>query len=105
MPGKSKAADAAAMVSEDAIRQRAYYLWEADGRPDGQGDHYWGLAHAEATKVLAALKSNGSAKAAKAKAPAKAKDAKPVKLKAAKATEAKSVKKAATKPRAAVKAK
>lgn len=48
MPGKSRSADKAAVVSDDAIRQRAYYLWEADGRPEGRGDHYWALAHAEA---------------------------------------------------------
>jgi hypothetical protein len=115
MPGKSKAAEPAAMVSEDAIRQRAYYLWEADGRPDGKGDHYWNLAHAEATKVLGALKNNGAGKPAKGKtasaAPAaakptkatkgKEKEAKPVKAKAVKA-EAKPAKKATPKPRAAV---
>ena len=50
MPAKAKPADPAAQLSEEAIRQRAYYLWEADGRPEGRGDHYWALAHAEATK-------------------------------------------------------
>jgi hypothetical protein len=89
------------MVNEDAIRQRAYYLWEADGRPDGRHDHYWNLAHAEATKLLVGMKGNGSAATApKAAKTTKAKEAKPVKLKAAKA-EAKPAKKAAPKPRAA----
>ena len=26
---------------EDAIRERAYHLWVADGRPDGNPDAYW----------------------------------------------------------------
>jgi hypothetical protein len=52
MPGKSKAADHAAHLSEDALRQRAYFLWENDGRPDGRGDHYWQLAHDEAHKAM-----------------------------------------------------
>ena len=110
MPGKSKAADTAAMVNEDAIRQRAYYLWEADGRPDGKHDQYWAQAHHEATLAYAEATANGVAKAGKGKSPgaipaavksAKApKAAKPVKLKAT--AEAKPAKKATTKPRAAV---
>lgn len=28
-------------MNEEDIRQRAHRLWEADGRPDGQSDHYW----------------------------------------------------------------
>ena len=26
---------------EDAIRERAYHLWIADGQPEGQADMYW----------------------------------------------------------------
>ena len=26
---------------EEAIRERAYQLWVADGRPDGSSDAYW----------------------------------------------------------------
>jgi DUF2934 family protein len=26
---------------EEAIRERAYHLWIADGRPDGKSDAYW----------------------------------------------------------------
>ena len=105
MPAKSKPADAATMVSEDAIRQRAYYLWEADGRPDGQHDHYWSRAHKEATQAYAEATANGVAKASKGKSPGAIptavkskppKEAKPIKAKA----EAKP-KKATTKPRAA----
>lgn len=82
------------MGSEDAIRQRAYYLWEAAGRPDGTGEHYWTLAHQEATQAYAEATANGVAKATKGKNPSaippaakspKTKDAKPVKLKPVKA--------------------
>lgn len=69
MPGKSKPADAAAIVSDDAIRQRAYYLWEADGRPDGRGDHYWHLAHEEAARALVAATATRAAKATRGKKP------------------------------------
>lgn len=31
-------------LNDDDIRARAHRLWEADGRPDGQSDHYWFLA-------------------------------------------------------------
>ncbi len=30
-----------ATMSDDAIRQRAYLMWEADGRPEGMAEHYW----------------------------------------------------------------
>jgi hypothetical protein len=36
-------------VNEDAVRQRAYLIWEADGRPFGRDDHYWHLAMSEIT--------------------------------------------------------
>lgn len=98
------------MINEDAIRQRAYYLWEADGRPDGKHDHYWAQAHHEATSALAEMTANGVARATKgknpsaipaaAKSPKTPKAAKPLKVKAA--AETKPAKKAATKPRAAV---
>ena len=26
---------------EEAIRERAYHLWIADGQPDGKADTYW----------------------------------------------------------------
>jgi hypothetical protein len=26
---------------EERIRQRAYHLWEVDGRPEGRGDEFW----------------------------------------------------------------
>lgn len=48
MPAKS-AARAATTPSDDAIRTRAYLMWEADGRPDGHAEHYWDRASAELT--------------------------------------------------------
>ena len=32
---------------DDQVRRRAYELWEADGRPQGQDQHYWFRALAE----------------------------------------------------------
>jgi len=32
---------------EEAIRERAYHLWIADGQPDGQADLYWLSAQRE----------------------------------------------------------
>jgi hypothetical protein len=89
MPGKSK--HDTFDSSEDAIRQRAYFLWEADGRPEGSGEHYWHLAN-EAVRASAA--SNGSAE--KVAKPARKAAVKPVKaaapkVKAAKPVEAKKV--------------
>ena len=33
--------------TEESIRERAYYLWEADGRPEGLDEHYWHLASSQ----------------------------------------------------------
>jgi hypothetical protein len=32
---------------EDRVRDRAYALWEKDGRPDGRSDEYWQQARFE----------------------------------------------------------
>ncbi|MDB5473212.1 MAG: hypothetical protein JWP99_515, partial [Devosia sp.] len=32
---------------EDQIKERAYELWEADGRPQGQDQNYWFKAVAD----------------------------------------------------------
>jgi hypothetical protein len=32
---------------EDRVRDRAYALWERDGRPDGRSDEYWQQARSE----------------------------------------------------------
>ena len=31
---------------ENRIRERAYHLWEADGRPEGREQEYWERAEA-----------------------------------------------------------
>jgi hypothetical protein len=30
-----------------AIRERAYFLWEGEGRPEGRAEHHWHSAAAE----------------------------------------------------------
>lgn len=118
MPGKSRPADTATMVSDDAIRQRAYFMWEADGRPEGRGEHYWHLAHEEATRALVEETATRTAKATKGKNPSelppevkasqkaarskdKVKEGKAKPARKAKPVEVKSAKKE-PKPRAAV---
>jgi hypothetical protein len=32
---------------EDRVRERAYALWEKDGRPEGRSDEYWQRARSE----------------------------------------------------------
>ena len=59
MPTKSKST--AAPLSEDAIRQRTYLLWEADGRPDGMADHYWQKASEPAPDISARPKAKAMA--------------------------------------------
>jgi len=73
--------------SEDVVRTQAYLLWEADGRPFGRDDHYWGLAYAEMStakpKRIAASAKPAPAKKSKPKvSPKPVKAAKPVKSKA-----------------------
>ncbi|MDR5806472.1 DUF2934 domain-containing protein [Caballeronia sp. LZ001] len=33
-----------ATFTEEEVRERAYRLWEADGRCEGRDEHYWNLA-------------------------------------------------------------
>lgn len=80
VPSKAKPTPAA--PSEDAIRQRAYLMWEADGKPDGMSDHYWHRASqapdesakskvkATAAKAAAALKGGNPAETRPTKATA-----------------------------------
>ena len=54
------------------IREFAYQIWESEGRPDGQHDRHWEMAHKLAqAEALAPTKL--APKAAKPKAPAKPK--------------------------------
>ncbi len=47
MPSKSTSTNST--LNHDAVRTRAYLMWEADGRPFGHDAHYWNLALAEMT--------------------------------------------------------
>jgi hypothetical protein len=47
---------------EEAIRLTAYFLWEQDGRPEGQQDDYWQRAreqHARQRACDGELQDNG----------------------------------------------
>jgi len=43
----------APMITEQQIRERAFHLWEADGRPHGRADHYWLSAERELQSITA----------------------------------------------------
>jgi Protein of unknown function (DUF2934) len=43
---------------EEAIRERAYHLWIADGQPEGQADIYW--LHAQREILTTSIESSGS---------------------------------------------
>jgi hypothetical protein len=60
---------------EQAIRERAYHLWIADGRPDGNADVYWLSAQRE---ILTTSLSSTETAASSSKRPVSA-TTKPVK--------------------------
>lgn len=45
------------MSDEDRIRQRAYALWEAEGRPEGRHADHWSQACAEEAETPTAMPS------------------------------------------------
>ena len=49
---------------EEAIRERAYHLWIADGQPEGQADIYW--LNAQRELLTTSVESPGSNAAAAA---------------------------------------
>ena len=61
---------------DEAIRERAYHLWVADGRPEGNPDNYWLNAQREllASSAGGAVTDDSAVVPAK---PAKAKAARP----------------------------
>jgi len=65
---------------EEAIRERAYQLWVADGRPEGNPDNYWLNAQREMLTHAAAGAATEDSAVVAAK-PAKAKVARPRKSK------------------------
>ena len=61
-------------ISEDAIREAAYHLWQAEGQPAGQDQEFWFRAEA-ALKAPAPRKRAPAKKAAAPKVAAKKKAA------------------------------
>ena len=57
---------------QDDIQRRAYHLWEADGRPEGQDQSYWFKAVAEiaadAAKTIKPTRKRAAPRAKKAAA-------------------------------------
>lgn len=55
---------------QEVIERRAYALWEADGRPDGQDQTYWFKAvqeiAAEAAKTIKPARKRAAPRKAKA---------------------------------------
>ena len=47
---------------DEAIRERAYHLWIADGQPEGQADIYW--LNAQREIITTSVESSGSNAAA-----------------------------------------
>jgi hypothetical protein len=78
MPSKSTTTSP---ISDDAVRTRAYLMWEADGRPWGRDEHYWKLALSELSAPAPAKLKRAAATAKPAEKKAKATPAvvKPVK--------------------------
>ena len=61
---------------EEAIRERAYHLWTADGQPEGQADIYWLNAQREILTTSLEASSSPAAESA----PVTAKPAKKAKV-------------------------
>ena len=73
MPTKAKST--VSPLSDEAIRHRAYLMWEADGRPDGWAEHYWQKASEPAPDIAAKPKAKAiAAKTAAALKAGKSKD-------------------------------
>ena len=62
---------------EEAIRERAYHLWIADGQPEGQADIYW--LNAQRDILTMSVASPGTETAALATAEAASATTKPAK--------------------------
>jgi len=62
-------------ISDDAIRERAYQIWEREGRPHGRDFDHWVQAQVE---LAAQAAGNGSARRTAPRAPAAAMKAKSI---------------------------
>ena len=51
---------------DETIRERAYYLWSADGQPEGKADVYWLNAQRDVLATSLESSSSNSATAAPA---------------------------------------
>jgi hypothetical protein len=49
---------------DETIRERAYYLWSADGQPEGKADVYWLNAQRDVLATSLESSSSNSATAA-----------------------------------------
>jgi hypothetical protein len=56
---------------EEAIRERAYHLWTADGQPEGQAEVHWLKAQREILTTSLQGPNNHAAGSAPVAAPAK----------------------------------
>jgi hypothetical protein len=63
------AKELSAPVTEDAVRARAYQIWEEEGRPEGQHELHWRRAMEWlASQTPAPAKAQSRAKASKTRA-------------------------------------
>lgn len=79
-----------ALNREQAIRQMAYALWEAEGRPHGRDAHHWTEAEVKIAQITAAVDS-GDKPSVPTKAAAKTTSAATKKAGATSAAKAKKV--------------
>ncbi|SFU33727.1 Protein of unknown function [Methylobacterium sp. 174MFSha1.1] len=82
---------------ETSIRERAYALWERDGRAPGRDEHYWRLAEQELARPAAPAEAP-AAEAVAAKPVRKPAARKPAATKSAAAKVVAEVAEAASKP-------
>ena len=49
---------------EQQVRERAYYMWEAEGRPEGRAEIHWAMAQIANAVLhyLSLLEAKGSAR-------------------------------------------
>ncbi|AWN52484.1 DUF2934 domain-containing protein [Methylobacterium sp. 17Sr1-1] len=83
---------------ETSIRERAYALWERDGRAPGRDEHYWRLAEQELTRPAAPPAEAPAAETVAAKPVRKPAARKPAAAKSAAAKVVAEVAEAAAKP-------
>jgi hypothetical protein len=67
MPGLSEGIEMQAVNLDGAIRERAYAIWEEEGRPDGRDWEHWYRAMQEIAGPIAAPKNGSAAAAPKAR--------------------------------------